>query len=57
MLETGPLMTSLRLEGDTAWDYLRPLTAVKPFLQFEERGDNIFELVCLDGLPSKSTYN
>jgi thioester reductase-like protein len=50
-------MTSLRPEGDTAWDYLRPLPAVKPFLRFEERGDNIFELVCLDGLPSKSTHN
>lgn len=55
--ETGQLMTSFRPQGDKQWDYLRPSEAVKKFLRFEERGPGIFELICLDGWPSKVMSN
>lgn len=55
--ETGQLMTSQRPPGDKAWDYLRPSEIVKSFLRFEERSPGIFELICLDGWPSKVTSN
>ncbi|OJJ30358.1 hypothetical protein ASPWEDRAFT_120587 [Aspergillus wentii DTO 134E9] len=55
--ETGQLMTSVRPREDKEWDYLRPSEAVKRFLRFEERSAGIFELVCLDGWPSKVTSN
>lgn len=55
--ETGQLMTSFRPREDKEWDYLRPSEAVKKFLQFEERGPGIFELICLDGWPSKVMSN
>lgn len=50
-------MTSFRPDGDKAWDYVRPSAALKPFLRFEERGEDLFELICLDGWPSKVTSN
>ncbi|KAE8377409.1 acetyl-CoA synthetase-like protein [Aspergillus bertholletiae] len=55
--ETGQLMTSFRPREDKGWDYLRPSEAVKKYLRFEERYPGIFELVCLDGWPSKVTSN
>lgn len=50
-------MTSLRPPGDTEWDYVRPAENVKPFLRFEEQSPGIFELICLDGWPSKVASN
>lgn len=50
-------MTSFRLREDKEWDYLRPSEAVKKYLQFEERSPGIFELICLDGWPSKVMSN
>jgi acyl-coenzyme A synthetase/AMP-(fatty) acid ligase/aryl carrier-like protein len=55
--ETGQLMTSFRPSGDKEWDYLRPSEAMKKYLRFEERYPGIFELICLDGWPSKVTSN
>ncbi|KNG85006.1 NRPS-like enzyme [Aspergillus nomiae NRRL 13137] len=55
--ETGQLMTSFRPRDDKEWDYLRPSEVVKKFLRFEERYPGIFELVCLDGWPSKVISN
>ncbi|KAL1970082.1 hypothetical protein VTN77DRAFT_6487 [Rasamsonia byssochlamydoides] len=55
--ETGQLMTSTRPREDKTWDYLRPFDAVKPFLRFEERSPGIYELICLDGWPSKVASN
>lgn len=50
-------MTSFRPPGDKQWDYLRPSETVKKFLRFEERGPGIYELICLDGWPSKVMSN
>ena len=50
-------MTSFRPRDDKQWDYLRPSETVKKFLQFEERSPGIFELICLDGWPSKVVSN
>lgn len=55
--ETGQLMTSFRPEGDNNWDYVRPSEALRPFLRFEERGPGLFELICLNGWPSKVASN
>ncbi|KAL2012020.1 hypothetical protein VTN00DRAFT_4738 [Thermoascus crustaceus] len=55
--ETGQLMTSFRPREDKGWDYLRPSDSVKPYLRFEERAPGIFELICLDGWPSKVMSN
>ncbi|KJK63632.1 Male sterility protein [Aspergillus parasiticus SU-1] len=55
--ETGQLMTSFRPREDKEWDYLRPSEAVKKYLRFEERYPGIFELICLDGWPSKVISN
>ncbi|KAH8427843.1 putative NRPS-like enzyme [Aspergillus melleus] len=55
--ETGQLMSSIRPAGDKGWDYLRPDGLVKQFLRFEERFPGIFELICLDGWPSKVMSN
>ena len=55
--ETGQLMTSARELGDKAWDYVRLPNGFKPFVIFEERGPGIFELVALEGLPSKVASN
>ncbi|KAL2009967.1 hypothetical protein VTN00DRAFT_5774 [Thermoascus crustaceus] len=57
MSETGPLMTSLRPDGDDGWNYLRPSAQAQKFLRFEERGEGVYELVVLDGWPSKSGSN
>lgn len=50
-------MTSFRPQEDKEWDYLRPSGFVKNFLRFEERSPGIFELIVLDGWPSKVMSN
>lgn len=53
----GQLMTSFRDPEDKAWNYVRPLPKVKPYLRFVPAGEGIFECVVLDGLPSKVLSN
>lgn len=53
----GQLMTSFRPKEDKAWNYVRPFPDVAPFLYFAPRGDNVFEVVVLDGWKSKVTSN
>lgn len=55
--ETGQLMTSFREPGDKAWDYVRVPEAFKPYISFELRNPGIYELVALEGLPSKVASN
>ncbi|KAF4555861.1 Non-canonical non-ribosomal peptide synthetase-like protein 2 [Elsinoe fawcettii] len=55
--ETGQLMTSFREDGDLDWNYLRVQKSLKPFVRFEERGSNVYELVVLEGWPSKVATN
>ncbi|RAL17287.1 putative NRPS-like enzyme [Aspergillus homomorphus CBS 101889] len=55
--ETGQLMMSTRPREDRGWDWLRPSELVQKYLQFEERFPGVFELICLDGWPSKVTSN
>ncbi|OJD30201.1 male sterility protein [Diplodia corticola] len=56
--EMGQLMTSFRdPESDKAWNYVRPLPKVAPYLRFVDVGPGIFECVVLDGLPSKVISN
>ena len=50
-------MMSTRPREDKGWDWLRPSDYVKKFLRFEERFPGVFELVCLDGWPSKVMTN
>ncbi|KIV99895.1 uncharacterized protein PV09_08558 [Verruconis gallopava] len=55
--EMGQLMTSFRPEGDTAWNYVRPVENASRYLHFKPIEDNIFELVVLDGWKSKVASN
>ncbi|KAF2846669.1 acetyl-CoA synthetase-like protein [Plenodomus tracheiphilus IPT5] len=55
--ETSRLMTSARPAGDLAWNYLRILPQVQPYVLMDEIAPNIYECVALDGLRSKSTIN
>ncbi|RAH48995.1 putative NRPS-like enzyme [Aspergillus brunneoviolaceus CBS 621.78] len=55
--ETGQLMMSTRPRDDKGWDWLRPSETVQKYLQFEERFPGVFELICLDGWPSKVMSN
>lgn len=55
--ETGQLMTSYCQSGDKAWKYLRPSHSLEPFLRWEPMGQGIYELVFLDGWPSKVASN
>ena len=50
-------MTSARPRGDKAWDYVRVPEAFKSLIRFEERGAGIYELIALEGLPSKVASN
>jgi len=50
-------MTSFRPVEDKAWNYVRPLPAVKPYIYMAPRAPNTFECVVLDGLPSKVVSN
>ena len=55
--ETGRVMNSARLPGDTAWNYVRPLEFAKKYLLMDEIAPGIYECVALPGLKSKSTTN
>lgn len=55
--ELGQLMTSARAREDKAWNYLRPLEAVKPFLEWKLLEDGSYECIVLDGLRSKVSSN
>ncbi|KAH8880847.1 acetyl-CoA synthetase-like protein [Thozetella sp. PMI_491] len=55
--EMGQLMISKRPPGDKAWNYMRPVQGIKPFLHFEPIGDGQYEAVVLDGLPTKVMSN
>lgn len=51
-------MTSDRVfEKDKLWNFVRPLAKTKPYLFFDEITPGIFELVVLDGLPTKTIAN
>ncbi|KAF7588876.1 hypothetical protein BBP40_005061 [Aspergillus hancockii] len=55
--ELGQLMTSERPVHDKAWNYLRPLKSVEPYLKMVELEDGSFECIALDGLPAKVSSN
>lgn len=55
--ETGQLMTSFRPKGDKAWNYVRVHDRLAPFARFENKGGDLFELVILEGWPSKVATN
>ncbi|KAF2098088.1 acetyl-CoA synthetase-like protein [Rhizodiscina lignyota] len=55
--EMGQLMTSFRDSEDKAWNYMRPLPKVVPYLRFLPVSDGVFECVVLDGLPTKILSN
>jgi aryl carrier-like protein len=50
-------MTSARPDGDNAWNYLRPSAEAEKFLRFEDREEGLYELICLEGWPSKTDSN
>ncbi|KAG8995366.1 hypothetical protein FRB94_009200 [Tulasnella sp. JGI-2019a] len=57
LTETGQLMTSFRDNGkDKEWIWLR-LEKFAPYAVFEGQGDGTFELIVLDGWPSKNSSN
>lgn len=54
----GQLMTSNRdNEVDKLWNYVRPLESVKNYLLFDEVAPDVFELIVLDGLVTKTMSN
>lgn len=55
--EMGQLMTSYREDDDKAWNYVRPMPSVAPFLLMSPQGDGSYECICLDGLPAKVASN
>ena len=55
--ETGQLMTSFREAGDKDWDFVRLSQDLQPYITFEMRSAGIYELIALDGLPSKVASN
>jgi len=55
--ETGQLMTSFRPQGDRAWNYVRVHDKLQPYARFEPKGGDLYELVILDGWPSKVASN
>ncbi|KAK5087338.1 hypothetical protein LTR70_002173 [Exophiala xenobiotica] len=55
--ETGQLMTSFRPPGDKAWNYVRVHDKLQPYARFEPQGGDLYELVILDGWPSKVATN
>ena len=55
--ETGQLMTSFRPSNDKAWNYVRVHEKLQPYVRWEGRGANLFELVILAGWPSKVATN
>ena len=50
-------MNSKRPKGDMAWDFLRPIPSAKPYVWMKPLGDDVYELVVLDGLRSKAVSN
>jgi hypothetical protein len=50
-------MTSFREPGDKDWDYVRLSQDLQPYVAFEMRSAGIYELIALDGLPSKVASN
>ena len=50
-------MTSFREVGDKDWDYVRLSRDLQPYVAFEKRNEGIYELIALDGLPSKVASN
>ena len=50
-------MTSFREAGDKDWDYVRLSQDLQPYIAFEMRSEGIYELIALDGLPSKVASN
>ncbi|KAL9623500.1 MAG: hypothetical protein Q9160_002180 [Pyrenula sp. 1 TL-2023] len=58
MTEVGQLMTSQRdFENDKGWDWVRAGDAVRPYLRFEERSEETYELIVLSGWKSKVMSN
>ena len=55
--EMGQLMSSRRPMDDKAWNYVRPLPNVAPYLSMQPLEDGSFECVVLEGAPSKVTSN
>ena len=58
--ETGQLMSSARPREDILeWDWLRPSEALLPYLHMEPQEDqeDVYEMVVLDGWPSKVVSN
>ncbi|KAL6415833.1 hypothetical protein AUP68_00035 [Ilyonectria robusta] len=55
--EIGRVMNSARPDGDTAWNYLRPLPQVEEHFIMDEVAPGLYECVALQGLPSRSTTN
>ncbi|KAI1627955.1 hypothetical protein EDD37DRAFT_560252, partial [Exophiala viscosa] len=55
--ETGQLMTSSRPPGDKVWNYLRMHEKLRRYVRWDDRGGNLYELVVLDGWPSKVATN
>ena len=50
-------MTSIRPHTDLAWNYVRPIEGRKQYMQFNLVAPDTYELVVLDGLPSKVVSN
>lgn len=50
-------MTSFREDGDYDWSYLKVAPNLKPFIRWDHQGSNVYELVVLDGWPSKVATN
>ena len=46
-----------RPKDDTAWNYLRPVSYAAPYIFMKSVGDNIYELVVLDGHKAKTMSN
>lgn len=57
--ETGQLMTSFRLPGDMAWNYVRVPPVLEPFLLMDRTSPNseTYEVVVLDKWKSKVASN
>jgi hypothetical protein len=50
-------MTSFRPKLDDAWNYLRPIAERKQYMLFVPCSPDAYELIILDGLPSKVVSN
>lgn len=50
-------MNSLRPQSDKAWNFLRLIPSVKPYVVMKALDNSTYELIVLDGLPSKVVSN